>query len=404
MDSTFCLDKIIDRRNTNSIKWDTIRGTIPGCSDEEAARVLPMWVADMDFQAPPAVLERMCSAVEHGIFGYASVPSEVWDAVSAWTTRRYRWTAEPQWMSYTPGVITGLNIAIQTFTRPGEKIIVQPPVYPPFHNSVICNGRRLVYNPLVQNDDGVFLQDPQQLRSLIDSDTSMLVLCNPHNPVGRAWTRAELEVLAGIALEHDLLIFSDEIHADLLLQQTPHVPFASLGPEVASRTITGIAPSKTFNIAGLKASVIITPNERLRSAFDAAQARTFGLYDANTFAIVAMHAAYTEGEEWLDVVLEYLRENRDTALTFLAGNLPHVHAPSPEATFLFWVNFADTGFSHEEVCRILQEGAQVILNDGRSFGPGGENCFRLNFGCPRATLTTGLERIAQAFARAGGRK
>lgn len=366
--------------------------------------MLPMWVADMDFQAPPAVLERMRRAVDHGIFGYTAVPPEVWDTVAQWTERRYGWNVEPRWMSYTAGVITGLNIAIQTFTRPGEKIVIQPPVYPPFSNSVLSNGRRLVNNPLILDAEGVYRIDVDHLRSVVDKDTRMIVLCNPHNPVGRAWTRAELEAVAEIALERDLLVFSDEIHADLLLHDQPHVPFARLGPEVAERTITGIAPSKTFNIAGLKASVIITPNEKLRNDFDAAQARTFGLYEANSFAIVGMQAAYGEGEPWLEAVLEYLRGNRDEALEFMARRLPHVRVSPPDATFLLWLDFSTFGMLHDEVARILTEEARVILNDGRAFGPGGDNHFRLNFGCPRSMLTSGLDRLACAFESHGGRK
>lgn len=386
----YCLDDIIDRRNTNSIKWDE-------CDEQ----LLPMWVADMDFRVPPPVLEQMRRALDHGIFGYTAVPAAVWEAVAAWTATRYKWPTETRWMSYTSGVITGLNIAIQTFTRPGEGIVVQPPVYPPFHSSVQSNGRNLVYNPLVEDGKGCFRFDPDQLRECISGDTRMLVLCNPHNPVGRAWTREELESIAEIALERNLLVFSDEIHADLLLDGAGHVPFASLDPAVAARTITGLAPSKTFNIAGLKASVIVTPDEELRRAFDEAQARTFGLYHANTFAVAGMYAAYSEGGPWLDAVLAYLRENRDEALRFLARRVPAIKAPSPAATFLLWLDFSPLGLSHEEVACTLREDAQLMLNDGRSFGPGGENHFRLNFGCPRATLMEGLERLAGAFSAPG---
>ncbi len=409
----FNFDEIIDRRNTNCIKWDGIERAISGCDDGDSLRngdratgvlpsneLLPMWVADMDFRAPSVVLDRIRAAVDHGIFGYTEVPGDVWEAVTAWVESRYRWSVDPSWMSYTAGVITGLNVAIQTFTRPGEKIVIQPPVYPPFHSSVLSNGRRIVYNPLRRDDDihGRYRFDLEGLRSLVDRDTRMLVLCNPHNPVGRAWSREELEGIAEIALERDLLVFSDEIHADLILDDLVHCPFASLGPEIAQRTITGIAPSKTFNIAGLKASVIITPNEKLRADFDCAQSRTFGLYHANTFAVVGMHAAYAYGGEWLDAVLAYLQENRDSALQYLARHVPGVRAATPEATFLLWLDFAGTGLAHEEIVRVLREDAQIILNDGTSFGPGGDRCFRLNFGCPRALLDTGMERLGRAFS------
>ncbi|MFW6338910.1 MAG: MalY/PatB family protein [Alkalispirochaetaceae bacterium] len=396
MSATYCLDDYIDRHNTNCVKWDGI----PGADNSRESDILPLWVADMDFRVPPEIIHRMHETVEHGIFGYTALPARVWRSVASWTERRYGWPVREEWMSYTAGVITGLNIAIQTFTRPGEKIVIQPPVYPPFHTSVRTNGRRLLYNHLVEDSSGVFRIDLEGLRALVDDETRMLVLCNPHNPVGRAWTREELEGVAEIALERDILVFSDEIHADLILSERQHVPFASLGPDVAARTITGIAPSKTFNIAGLKASVIITSNERIKRDFDAAQARTFGLYDANTFAIVGMQAAYEEGEPWLETVLSYLRESRDVAMEFIRRELQAVRVAPPEATFLFWLDFSRTGYSHEELSRVLREEARVVLNSGRSFGPGGEHHFRLNFGCPRSVLMEGLERIADAFAHA----
>lgn len=390
---THCfLDEIVDRRNTNSIKWDTVAQT-RGDRD-----VLPLWVADMDFRVPPAVLSAMAEAVDHGIFGYAGIPDDAWSAVAAWIGRRYSWDVPVEWLSYTAGVITGLNVAIQTFTRPGEKIVIQPPVYPPFHNSVIANGRRLVYNNLVRDSHGSYRMDLAHLDSCIDSDTRMLVLCSPHNPVGRAWTREELANLADLCVERDILLFSDEIHADLLLDGRKHCSIASLGEEIASRTITGIAPSKTFNIAGLKASVIITPDGAMRHAFDRAQQNTFGLYEANTFAVVGMQAAYTHGEEWLGSVLEYLRDNRDFAMDYLSSNVPGITVAAPEATFLFWLDFTRTGLTHDEVAHKLKEEAHVILNDGRSFGLNGEGHFRLNFGCPRKTLEDALHRISEVFS------
>ncbi len=391
-DSSF-LDEIVDRRNTNSIKWDRI--TCP----EEGLPILPMWVADMDFRVAEPILSAMQAAVEHGVFGYAGIPDEAWRAVSAWTRTRYGWYVPTEWFSYTAGVITGLNIAVQTFTRPGEKIVIQPPVYPPFHSSVFENGRNLVYNNLVRDDDGVYRMDLVDLAAQIDADTRMLVLCSPHNPVGRCWSRRELENLADLCIERNLLVFSDEIHADLLLDGRTHCPFSSLDEKIAQRTITGIAPSKTFNIAGLKASVIITPNARLQHAFDAAQRKTFGLYDANTFAVVGMQAAYQHGAQWLDSVLEYLAANRNYAVDFIRTNLPGVRVTPPEATFLLWLDFSSTGLTHDEVSEKLQREARVLLNDGRRFGVNGEGFFRLNFGCPSKTLQSGLKRIAEAFSR-----
>ncbi len=387
------LDEIVDRRNTNSIKWDTI------ASPAGKRTILPMWVADMDFRAPDPVLAAMRDAVEHGVFGYAGIPEDVWHTVSDWANKRYGWEVPPEWFSYTAGVITGLNIAVQTFTRPGEKIVIQPPVYPPFHSSALANGRHLIYNNLLRNDEHMYRMDLKGLSDQIDADTRMLVLCSPHNPVGRCWSRQELENLADLCVERDLIVFSDEIHADLLLDGRRHTPFAALGPEIARRTITGIAPSKTFNIAGLKASVIITPDAVLHHAFDAAQKKTFGLYDANTFAVVGMQAAYRHGEQWLDTVLEYLKANRDYAVDFIEAHLPGVHVTPSEATFLLWLDFSPTGLTHDEVSEKLEGEARVLLNDGRCFGANGEGFFRFNFGCPRETLRSALQRIADAFSR-----
>lgn len=390
------LDTIVSRVGTNSIKWDY-------CPTNDSESILPMWVADMDFPAPPVVVDAIMRRAEHGIFGYSGMPHSAWEAVSAWTRERYKWETDTSWYSYTSGVITGLNIAVQSFTRPGEGVIIQPPVYPPFHSAVTANGRRLVYNPLARDSNGRYSMDLDHLSSVIDEDTRMIVLCSPHNPVGRAWSRSELESVAELAMKHDLLVFSDEIHADLLLEPTQtnlHVPFASLAPEVGNRTITGIAPSKTFNIAGLKASVIITPNGRLRRDFDRSQERTFGLYNANSFAISAMEAAYSYGAEWLDDLLGYLRQNRDLAVDAINEHIPGVQVASPEATFLLWLDTGKSGISHEAMARRLKVNARVLLNDGRSFGPGGEHHFRLNFGCPRAVLEEGLTRITSALSGA----
>ena len=388
-------DQIIDRRGTNSIKWDHA-DCCPGRTD-----ILPMWVADMDFAAPRAVIDAASKAVEHGIFGYCGLPDSALESVADWCADRYGWPIDTTWLSYTSGVITGLNIAIQTFTRPGESIIIQPPVYPPFHASVRSNGRKLVYNHLAKEDDGSFVMDIQALRSSVTDDTKMIVLCNPHNPVGRAWSKSELTAVAEVAEEHDLLVFSDEIHADLLLPPNRHTSFASLSPEIAQRTITGIAPSKTFNIAGLKASIIITPNERLRADFDRAQEKTFGLYHANTFAVVAMEAAYRYGAEWLDRLMGYLAESRDEAVRFLRERVPSVTVAPPEATFLLWLDFSRAGGDNDEIKRKLCCDAGVLLNDGRSFGPGGDYHFRFNFGCPRSVMRDGLERIAEVFGERG---
>jgi cysteine-S-conjugate beta-lyase len=380
-------DTQIDRKSTNSVKWDFC-----SCCDG-ADDILPMWVADMDFQSPPEVLEAIRRVADHGIYGYSEMPDSYYEAIVGWADNRHHWQLEPTWLSYSPGVITGLNIAIQTFTEPGGKIVLQSPVYPPFFASVEKNGRKILNNQLVVQN-GEYRIDFAQLEESIDKQTRMLLLCNPHNPVGRVWRREELEQLAEIALKHDLLVFSDEIHGDLVFPGYRHLPFASLGPEIAERTITGIAPSKTFNIAGLKASVIVTSNETLRRAFDEAQERVFGLYTANVFAIAAAEAAYRHGGPWLDEALTYLSRNVEYVQQKLRNDMPQVTAAQPEGTFLMWLDFSRLGKTQQELRDLIFCEARVGLNDGISFGPGGDQHMRLNIGCPRSIVAEGVGRIA----------
>ena len=383
-------DTLIDRKRTNSVKWDFC-----SCCDG-AEDMLPMWVADMDFQAPPEVMEAVLRTAGHGVYGYSEMPQSYYEAIVSWTAARHGWQVEPHWLSYSPGVITGMNVAIQTFTAPGDKVILQSPVYPPFFASLVNNGRQVSNNQLMLHN-GRYCIDFDALQDMIDERTRMILLCSPHNPVGRVWQRDELERLAEIAIEHDLLVFADEIHGDLVYRSNTHIPFASLGPEVAQRTISGIAPSKTFNIAGLKASVIVIPNARLRAAFDQAQERVFGLYTANVFAIAAAEAAYRHGAAWLDQALEYLWHNVEYTRQRLQTELPQIRATQPEGTFLMWLDFSRLGLSQQELRETIFCGARVGLNDGLSFGPGGELHMRLNIGCPRSMVAEGLSRIGSVL-------
>ena len=384
-------DTVVDRRRTNSVKWDFCDCCF-GVDD-----LLPMWVADMDFPAPPAVVEAIAEVARHGIYGYSDMPDTYYDSIESWSKRRYGYAFARDTLSYTPGVITGLNVAIQTFTKPGDGVIIQPPVYPPFYAAVQRNGRMVQENTLVPGRDG-YEMDFDGLEALIGPRTRMIALCSPHNPLGRVWTRRELERVADIALRHELLVFSDEIHCDLLLDGRRHVPFASLSPEVAQITMTGFAPSKTFNIAGLKASVIATANPRLKREFDQVQEATFGLYNANIFAIRALEVAYERGEAWLDSLLPYLTANADRAAGFVSAELPGVRCYRPEGIFLLWLDFRELGLDQERLRQLVFCNAKVGLNDGPSFGAGGEGHMRLNFGCPRSVLDEGLSRLKSAIA------
>jgi len=383
-------DAVIDRHHTNSVKWDFCKCCF-GTED-----VLPMWVADMDFMAPPEVIAAIQKAATHGIYGYSEMPDSYNEAITGWTSRRHGWKVDREWLSYTPGVITGLNVAIQTFTRPGDEVVLQSPVYPPFFASIRNNGRRVIDNTLLY-DGSEYQIDFDDLEAKITERTRMFALCNPHNPVGRVWKPEELERIAEICLRHDLLIFSDEIHSDLVYPGYRHIPVASLGPEVAERTITGIAPSKTFNIAGLKASVIITSNGKLKEEFDRAQENTFGLYNANIFAITALEAAYAHGEPWLEQLLSYLEENVSYARRFFSRHIPVIQAPQPQGTFLMWLDFSATGLRGDELTEKVFCDARVGMNDGRSFGDAGNGFMRLNIGCPRSVLEEGLNRLRATF-------
>lgn len=391
----FDFDSTIDRRNTGSVKWDMVNW----CPDRDD--VLPMWVADMDFRSSPQIIQALNRAVDHGVFGYTLLPEAAVQAVADWVSRRYNWTVETDQISFSPGVVTALNIAIQAFTDPGDGVIIQSPVYPPFFSAVNENDRRLLVNQLSTDANGAYIMDFDDLREKIDERTRMVVLCSPHNPVGRVWNRNELEELGRIATDQDLLIFSDDIHADLVFTPNRHIPIAGVSREISERTVTAIAPSKTFNIPGLQASMVITTNQRLKRTFDKAQERVFGHVVPNSLAAAAVGAAYGESEPWLDAAIVYLRSNRDEALRFIRDRLPGVIVPEPEATYLLWLDFsayaAEKGLTNDDLRKLLYCGAGVAMNDGRAFGPGGDMHFRLNFGCPRSLLRKGLDRIADAL-------
>lgn len=384
-------DTVVDRRRTNSVKWDFCN-CCAGVED-----LLPMWVADMDFLAPPEVVDRVREVADHGIYGYSEMPESYYEAIIDWAGRRYGVELTPERITYTPGVITGLNIAIQRFTIPGDSVIIQPPVYPPFYAAVRNNGRKVIENRLI--DDGHrFSMDLEGLEAAIEPRTRMIVLCSPHNPVGRVWSAEELEGVARIAERHDLIVFSDEIHADIVYGDRSHLPFASLSPEVAQRTITGFAPSKTFNIAGLKASVITSENASFMGEFEQMQINTFGLYNANIFAIAALEASYRYGEAWLEALLAYLEENAEEATRLIQGEIPGVRAYRPEGTFLLWLDFRELGLDQEQLRQLVFCNAKVGLNDGPSFGSVGQGYMRMNFGCPRSLLREGLSRLKEAIA------
>lgn len=386
-DMDYDFDAVVQRRGTGCVKWDTLEKRY-GESD-----LLPFWVADMDFSVADPIQRAICDRVQHPVYGYTEVGSSVYEAIVGWLQRRHRWEAQPEWVMLTAGVINALNMAITSYTNPGDKVIVQPPVYAPFFNSVLNNGRQVVYNPLLQTKDG-FAMDLEDLEQKIDSRTKMLILCNPHNPVGRVWTQGELEELAAICLHHGIIMVSDEIHSDFVYKGHRHVPLASISPEIADHTITCMAPSKTFNLAGLATSFAVIPNSRLQTVFKNT-AQNVGV--SNGFlGVIALEAAYRHGEEWLDELLVYLEQNRDFLSRYLEERIPSIKMVKPEGTYLAWLDCQGLGVECKNLQDFFIHRAKVVVNDGQWFGPNGSGFARFNMGCPRPLLEEGLGRIEAA--------
>ncbi len=386
-------DQKLDRRGTCCAKWD--------CMEEYYGRedLLPMWVADSDWKTSEAIMEALQERVEHGAFGYSRAGKEHRTAVVDWVGRRYGWKIEPEWIVFTNGMTTGLSVAVRTFSDMGDSVVIQPPVYFPFFYLVENSGRRLLENPLKYYDGGYGI-DFQDLRENFSPQepplmnrTSMMILCNPHNPVGRVWTRNELEGVAELALENNVMVVSDEIFSDYVYSGV-YTPFSSLSEEIAWNSITMITPAKSFNIAGLKTGVAIIANDRLRKRFE--NSREFLVKEPNVMGLVALKAAYGHGEAWLEAQLDYLKANMRYALDFVSHEIPEVEAVEPQGTFLLWMDFNPLGLEPEELNDLIYNKAKVALIDGRRFGSGGEGFMRLNFACPRSTLKEGLERIKKA--------
>ncbi|HEY89202.1 MAG TPA: putative C-S lyase [Thermoflexia bacterium] len=376
-------DTIIPRRATESIKWNF-------CDADE----LPMWVADMDFRSPEPVIAALRARVEHGIFGYGSTPPALRTAIVERLQRLYAWQVEPQDVVMLPGVVPGFNVAVQALLSPGDGLLVQTPVYPPILHAAENAAFRAQYMPLTRQSDGRYTVDLELFEETITARTRMFLLCNPHNPVGRVFTEEELEQLAEICLRHELFICSDEIHGDLIFSEAQHCPIASLSPEIAARTITLMAPSKTFNIAGLGCSFAVITNPELRQAFQAGRGGLMG--HPNILGLTAALAAYQEGQPWLTALLRYLESNRDYTYDFVQQQLPGIQLARPEGTYLAWLDCRASGIPGNPY-EFFRASARVMLNDGAIFGPDGTGFVRLNFGAPRALLVEGLERMQAAL-------
>jgi cystathionine beta-lyase len=385
---TYDFDKIVDRTDTESLKWVYPRKVL------KVEDAIPMWVADMDFEAPPAVVEAIRRRADHGIYGYPLVPPSFWRAAIDWLKRRHGWEIRKDWMAMTPGIVPALNYAVRAFTKPGDGVIIQTPVYFPFYNAVENNGRRVVRNAL-RFDGRRYTMDFDDLRTKIDAPGRMFIFCSPHNPVGRVWTSEELETLSRIAVERDLLVISDEIHQDLVYSGHHHQVLAALSPEMAQQTVTCIAPSKTFNIPGLATAAVVSPNPDLLKKFED-EAERAGFELGQVFGIVGFEAAYAHGEDWLDELLPYLEGNVALMERFLVDRLPKIKLIRPEGTYLALLDCRSLGIEPAALNDFFLKQARVYFSDGKIFGPELEGFVRINFGCPRAVVKEALERIERA--------
>ncbi len=378
-------DQMIDRRDTESIKWNYF--------EED---VLPMWVADMDFKSPPAVIETLHDRVDHGIFGYGGPPEGLRSAIRQHLEKCHHWQIDTSTIAFISGVVTGFTHAIYSLTDPGDSILIQTPAYPPFLAAPESTGRQCLINELIQTDNGCYEIDFDDFESKIASGVRMFILCNPQNPTGRVFRRDELARMAEICLKHDTLICSDEIHSDLIFPGEQHIPIASLSPEVSQNTVTYFAPSKTFNVAGFSTSVYVAENPDMQKTLS--QSMRLLLGHPNILGLHAAHAAYQHGQDWLDALMQYLQSNRDFLADFVRKELDGIKMWTPEGTYLGWLDCRGLGFEESPQAFFLQK-ARVGLNDGVDFGEAGRGFVRLNFGCPRALLEKGLNRMRDALEK-----
>lgn len=382
-------NEVIDRKNTYSEKWDGVSHLF------QKPDLLPLWVADMDFRSPQPIIDAIIRRAEHGIYGYSITPPEYYDATINWYKRRHGWILDKKWFFYTPGVIPAINFTIQAFSEPRDKVILQNPAYPPFFFAIKNNERRKSLNSLSLNN-GRYTMDFDDLEKKVkDPLAKILILCNPHNPTGRVWTREELTRVGEICLENNILVLADEIHCDLIYPGHKHAPFASISDEFAQNSITCTSISKTFNLPGLKLSNIFIPNPNLRVKFNNIIQGT-GVKEPNCFTSTALIAAYDKCEDWLDELMIYVKNNLEFLKAFVKENIPGVKVTEPEGTYLVWLDFRELIPDSKELTRILFDVAKVALFEGFLFGKGGSGFERLNLACPRSILEEALERIAEA--------
>lgn len=382
-------DQIINRTNTKAAKWDMLDMMF------QSTDVIPMWVADMDFKAPKEVNDALIKRAEHGVYGYTVVDDALKNAIINWNQNRNDWVIKPEWLTFSNGVVTTLNMAIQAFTEPMDKVLIQTPVYTPFYSVIKAHNRNVVKNPL-KYKDGMYYVDFEDFEEKLKSGVKAFILCSPHNPVGRVWKKEELEEIARLCLKHDVLIISDEIHSDLVFPGQRHVPIASLSEEVSNQTITCMAPSKTFNIAGLDASFVVTSNEEIKKNLDIEYNKQGFHNSLNTMGNIAMEAAYLHGAEWLDELTLLLESHYQYVADSFRKHAPELKVIKPEATYLLWIDCSALDLDAKELRNFFVQEAKVGLNAGVDYGEEAEQFMRMNIGCPRSVLEEAIERIIHA--------
>jgi cysteine-S-conjugate beta-lyase len=380
---------IIDRKGTSSVKWDMTK-TVFGKED-----ILPMWVADMDFLPPREVTESLKERLDHGIFGYTFVGDGPAEAIAGWVKKRHGWDIHTKWLQYSPGVVPAIGTIIQALTEPGDKVLVQSPVYTPFFSMTEENGRVIENAPLLY-ENGTYSISFTEFEESLKKGVKVFLLCNPHNPSGRVWTWEELTKMADLCKKYDVIIVSDEIHSDLVYKSHTHIPIASIDESYQDMTITCIAPSKTFNLAGLQSSAMITPNKDFREKIAGVHKKQ-GFFTLNTFGITGMEAAYRHGERWLENILDYLSENAAITKSYVEEHLPDLHLVEPQGTYLLWIDCSKLGLTDDELKERLLEKGRLGLEPGPKYGKGGEGFVRMNIACPREILMDGLDRLLKAL-------
>ncbi len=386
---TYNFDEIIDRSGSGDLKHEAL---LPRWGRND---LLPLWVADMDFATPDFVVDALKARLSHPIFGYTIEPADYRPTIIDWNESHHCWKIKPEWISFIPGIVKGIGFVVNVFTKPGEKVIIQPPVYHPFRMTPEDNGREVVFNPLRLREDGYYDMDFDNLSEVCDDKCRVLILSNPHNPAGVCWSKETLQRLADFCYEHNIIVISDEIHSDMALFGNRHVPFASVSERAADISITFAAPTKTFNMAGIVSSYAVISNDDLRQRF-------YGWLKANEldeptiFAPIATIAAYQKGEEWRKQMLAYVEDNVRFVEDYCREHIPGIRPLRPQASFLVWLNCRGLELSHDKLLDLFIDKAHLALNDGEMFGPGGEGFMRLNVGTPRSVLCQALEQLAKA--------